>query len=751
MINFFYDLFYMLPLGIALILSALGINLVSDVFMPPVSACIVCSLFIILLLALRHCGKKERLLIGGILIVALVTLFLILGNEKREILYSKFSWTIAVFAISIIAIIAGRIAENVTAAKITVSAILLAGVVYMMVTKAKCPKSTLGFCIAVIMIYLMELVQRSWHKSGYTDIKSHVARIAPILMLIAIVTISIPTPSEKFQWKIAQNLWKTAVTEYKRIVGMITANKEEYVYAGFSDNGVIKGGISESGREVMLVTCDSRSFDRLYMSGITYENFDGKQWSTQLKEESDSRELDYAETRAALCRINPENERDILKIDNITVTNKLFNTKYLFIPAKTNMQSNSTELPKHTESGSELLTAKKIKYEGTYKISYMQLNFNNPDLIEAINVTQPYAENEWNEALLKYHFDSDKRLEYERYLAYRDEIYETYGGNPNLTMEEALENAQLSDEVKAIVGEAISSDKAKSDYERLEALAEYLQTMNYSKNVEKLPKKVNDAASYLDYFMLETQSGYCVHYATAFTLLARQLGYPARYVQGYYIVRENGATETVVTENKAHAWAEVYFDNFGWVTFEATPGYAISKGWAVAGHNRDKKETGYNPSLSNINVENTDSEEQVPEPEKKRINILYFVIPLICAVIFGMIYLLIFNIMAEKKYRKMNAQEKVLSMIGKNMRILKILGYPFEEYVTVEEYKNTVSGNILLAETVGFLILYEKMLYSDYTIDKTDVAKVEHDYELLMNTLKLNRGKYILYRMVAFT
>lgn len=85
----------------------------------------------------------------------------------------------------------------------------------------------------------------------------------------------------------------------------------------------------------------------------------------------------------------------------------------------------------------------------------------------------------------------------------------------------------------------------------------------------------------LDAFLLETKEGYCVQFATAATLILRELGVPSRYVQGY--IADNaeksedaqGNTQYVyeVIDDQAHAWVEVYVDGLGWRTYEVTPGY----------------------------------------------------------------------------------------------------------------------------------------------------------------------------------
>ena len=82
------------------------------------------------------------------------------------------------------------------------------------------------------------------------------------------------------------------------------------------------------------------------------------------------------------------------------------------------------------------------------------------------------------------------------------------------------------------------------------------------------PGKVPQGVDFVDYFLFENQSGYCVYYATAMVVLARSVGYPARYVEGYRVDGYDAGRGTVVTGQNAHAWAEVYLDGVGWMTFD---------------------------------------------------------------------------------------------------------------------------------------------------------------------------------------
>ena len=84
-----------------------------------------------------------------------------------------------------------------------------------------------------------------------------------------------------------------------------------------------------------------------------------------------------------------------------------------------------------------------------------------------------------------------------------------------------------------------------------------------------------EGTDFIDYFLNTSHRGYCVHFATAETLLLRTLGIPARYAEGYYIPSNKlSRSYTDVTDDQAHAWVEVYAPGRGWIPFEATPGYS---------------------------------------------------------------------------------------------------------------------------------------------------------------------------------
>jgi hypothetical protein len=121
------------------------------------------------------------------------------------------------------------------------------------------------------------------------------------------------------------------------------------------------------------------------------------------------------------------------------------------------------------------------------------------------------------------------------------------------------------------------------------------------------PGETPEGKDPVSYFLLENKRGYCVHFASAATLLLQSMGIPSRYVEGYLIRTENlidaktepGTLQTSfsqidsyslqtsqrdytlaadymtakLNDSSAHAWVEYYIDGY-WYILEVTPGYA---------------------------------------------------------------------------------------------------------------------------------------------------------------------------------
>lgn len=117
---------------------------------------------------------------------------------------------------------------------------------------------------------------------------------------------------------------------------------------------------------------------------------------------------------------------------------------------------------------------------------------------------------------------------------------------------------------------------------------QYPYTMN--------PGLTPDNQDFVTYFLRKQKKGFCIHFASAAALIFRLNGIPSRYVEGYAIpyskvtdsdlleeeayedwfqgtspIGKTAVVEVEVNDSLAHAWVEIYKDDFGWIPVDLTP------------------------------------------------------------------------------------------------------------------------------------------------------------------------------------
>ncbi|MGD0568642.1 MAG: DUF3488 and transglutaminase-like domain-containing protein [Candidatus Sulfotelmatobacter sp.] len=125
------------------------------------------------------------------------------------------------------------------------------------------------------------------------------------------------------------------------------------------------------------------------------------------------------------------------------------------------------------------------------------------------------------------------------------------------------------------------SGSASNNYDRAVAIERYLKS-HYGYTLQ-LPRR--PVADPLANFLFERKQGHCEYFASSMAVMLRTLRIPARVVNGFRSDEFNDVTGNYVVRAKdAHAWVEAYFPNYGWITFDPTPGGAIGlpQGWGRA-------------------------------------------------------------------------------------------------------------------------------------------------------------------------
>jgi len=112
---------------------------------------------------------------------------------------------------------------------------------------------------------------------------------------------------------------------------------------------------------------------------------------------------------------------------------------------------------------------------------------------------------------------------------------------------------------------------AQSDAEIIQRTLQYFnqQQFRYTLNPPLLSQHT------VDEFLFDTQAGFCEHYASAFTVMMRMAGIPARVVTGYQGgYYNNVGSYVLVRQSDAHAWSEVWVSGSGWTRIDPTAAVA---------------------------------------------------------------------------------------------------------------------------------------------------------------------------------
>lgn len=287
------------------------------------------------------------------------------------------------------------------------------------------------------------------------------------------------------------------------------------------------------------------------------------------------------------------------------------------------------------------------------------------------------------------------------------------------------------------------------------------------------PGKLPEGRDFVDYFLNETQEGYCTYFATSAVMMFRSAGIPARYVEGYAF-RTAGSTylfETaaytdydgegnitphtkecrvkLVPDSAAHAWVEYYVDGVGWVDFEVTPGnYTAEQEPATTQPPTTAKQpsttenrttaVGEKPTQT-VSHSTADPEEKTGFRFRIRLSKTAERI-LICAAVFAAVlfgFAMILKIRHKKaeavyeKIRDMGGDEPagwcVMTMYGDYMRMLKHFGYIRKEYETEVDFAKRTArscGFVAEAEAVRMAELFENATFGSVPV--TGAQSAEH-------------------------
>lgn len=272
------------------------------------------------------------------------------------------------------------------------------------------------------------------------------------------------------------------------------------------------------------------------------------------------------------------------------------------------------------------------------------------------------------------------------------------------------------------------------DYDTMELIANYLaDNCTYTLEPGFLPA----GKDFVAYFLQESKEGYCVHFATAATMIARYMGIPARYVEGYHVENndfDHNNSASLYDYNQ-HAWVEIYDEYQGWIPFEVTP----SSNYIDTNENQTNNTEEDIPEVDDLenNEDNQQNQTNIPKNNENGFKIMMNIDPsIVLLMMIGLLAILL--LIGFPKYVKKQIQVKV-SNPNRKLAVLYC-----KKYLSICSLVELVHKDI-----------FDKAAYSQYEIS-------EDEYQIIMqyfiNVMQkeyqsitfINKFHYI-YKLVVIT
>lgn len=320
-------------------------------------------------------------------------------------------------------------------------------------------------------------------------------------------------------------------------------------------NGIITNQkVVYTGKEIFRVTLDKKPDSILYFRGFVGDTYKNGIWHP-VDENALLKEMDVwtptpekGETRSIL-NYSYQFQSANIAIDEQTVMNIGYsdrNENYAYIPYFADILEGSLQDKLYVQADSQIIRRMTCDSVQMHLVYPQKIEMKIPD-----------------------HVDYNRL--WENYSAYALKHYTL------VTADGINRIIQLADSLRAEGNGALKMSKiGDKAYDKPIARVrkELFDTTTYSRNLDAVPI----GEDVIENFLFDSKQGYCIHYASAATLLLRSLGVPTRYVEGYAIkpqdFKENddGTYTAQALDYDGHAWAEIYSSVRGWIPVEVTKG-----------------------------------------------------------------------------------------------------------------------------------------------------------------------------------
>ncbi len=549
----------------------------------------------------------------------------------------------------------------------------------------------------IIVSALAELNLLYLYKKDKKNLSHVLSFLLPLFATFSIIIAVLPSSEQPLSWNFVK---KTAVKVSEILTDInYLFNPESTEFniglQGYSESGNAFGaGLEQQDNSQLLLTCSSSSpRSSTYLIGNVNDVYSKKGWSKSKYDNfSDSDYyLDYCETVCAFERegITRDDFAKITAKTGLIIRYDNIYTQTMFYPLKT-FELYNTE--GYDASSPSVMFDERKGTDTSYSVNYLEINYRSDEFGEIVRSAFDY---DTDDISTKHYLDKNVPENIEETLAKRAEyISETYTKLPDSVTDRTY---QLADKITA---------DCTNDYDKLCAIEAFLKNYKYT----LIPGEVSKGNDPVDYFLFESQKGYCTYFASSMAVLARCEGIPTRYVQGFSIncSHLNSFLNLSVTGSKAHAWVEAYIEGVGWIPFEPTASFSSGRYGFREKANLKVEYKNNNAFEYNGNAQALTETLSDIKPEKENHSSTYIIV--ITFSVLG-ILLVIISYFAVKSCKFLSTYKKS-SDTEKFMHCFRMSYYLFARKRFLPKIGETAA---CFAERVSIRIKFEDMSFEDIT------------------------------------
>lgn len=726
--RYLYECVYAIPLSLAILLFChedIGLETASKLVCGyAILYCAACAFLVYLK------GKDRLLAIGTIaVLLGLPAGYGILMKEKDYFYTHRYIWLVP--AISAGCFLVGFLCKKIRVFRYLTAIAVIASLVMFLVFDYRPAKACVMLFLSVLVLLFADETQVMWRKKGNVQHALHLTFVAPFVFAWLLICLLFPVSKSPYRWNIVKNIWNMVNNLSINFVQWTSGKADDFssYQPGFSESSRVSGEkVNDSKKVLMIVEPVMGNPPSFRLAGETCDTFQNMKWKSTVKEDRREREFDTIETRVTMEKAKKFS--DYMQPLELRVTYRKFSSRHLFIPDKVTIRGTTLAALNASAEGSNILYDKKKGVNNQYVISGYRVNLLHSEFADFVNNVEPISKEDWTRLVSR--ADVSKYVaSYEHFLEYRDYIRTKY-----------TKQVSLSEYAKEFV--AAATEGAETPFERMLMIGKALNDFDYSASPGKFPSYVKDQTSFLDYF-LSVRRGYCTHFATAMTLLAWSEGLPARYVHGFNVTLNDRASAEVIADN-AHAWCEIYFENIGWIPFDATPGFNRDMYWSTSSERGERIwDTPSRPSNAPTPLPLPEEEEEKkPFPIRQILLLTLFAVAFL--IIFTVIVLLSDRAITLYRFRRLSDEEKIPSLYRRNQRVLSYLGLSLKKEETLAEYLERISAS-LPKRSVEWLPAYEEFLYGKPSDIRPLVTAMQAGNKALLKEFRKQSPKR--YRLCA--